>query len=200
MVDLIAQLNDLEEQSRRWAVRDLAEYPEATLALIAHVQTESSRAVREAVFTSLLRIGTEEVCESVAELLRSDDAELRNGAIDVLKNLADKAAPWIERLMTDPDPDVRIFAVNVMSSLRFEQVPEWLTTIVATDSHVNVCCTAIDLLAEVGDLDSIPALQSAEARFVDEPYVQFAVQTAVGIIQKTNVEWLISLTKERGRA
>jgi len=184
--DLIEQLESPDEQSRRWAVRDLAAYPEAVGLLVSCMQSEPSRAVRVALFTSLLRIDTAEARESLVELLRSDDAELRNGAIDILKTMSDEAAPLVERLMTDDDPDVRIFAVNIMGSLRYPEVPNWLAQLVANDTHVNVCCTAVDLLCEVGDLDAIPALEAAELRFPEEPYVAFAVRSAIETIRRTN--------------
>lgn len=183
---LIEELKNPDEQARRWAARDLGEYAEAADALVGCLSTEPIRSVREAIFTSLLRIGDRHTCDCLIELLRSNDAELRNGAIDVLKSLSTEAAPLVERLMTDRDPDVRIFAVNIMGSLRYEAVPKWLSQVVATDPDVNVCCTAIDLLSEVGDLDAIQSLNKAATRFSAEPFVKFAVHYAIETIQGTN--------------
>jgi hypothetical protein len=45
---------------------------------------------------------------------------------------------------------VRIFAVNILESLRHPQVEEWLIEVIEGDPHLNVCGTAVDLLGETG--------------------------------------------------
>jgi HEAT repeat protein len=140
------------------------------------------------VFTSLLRIGDSDACDWLAELLRSQDPELRNGAIEVLGSLGEEAAPFIELLMSDADPDVRIFAINVMGALRFADVPKWLIQVVTSDAHVNVCCAAIDVLAAVGGPEGIDALQALIEKFPEEPYVAFAAQAAIEGIKRMNPE------------
>ena len=44
---------------------------------------------------------------------------------------------------------------------------------------VNVCAEALDALAEVGEPDVIPALETFADRFPDVAFIQFAVDAAV---------------------
>jgi len=67
--------------------------------------------------------------------------------------------------LADPDPDVRIFAVNILESLRHAEVENWLIQVLSEDTHVNVCATAIDLCSEVGTAAAIPALELVKRRF-----------------------------------
>ena len=81
--------------------------------------------------------------------------------------------------LDDSDADVRIFAVNILESLRHPQVEDWLLGVVENDAHVNVCAAAVDLLGEVGTRRAAPALQRLRQRFDSEPYIQFAAGVAL---------------------
>jgi HEAT repeat protein len=96
-----------------------------------------------------------------------------------MKLLPEEVAPIMRELLGDADPDVRIFAVNILESLRHPEVEAWLIEVIATDPHVNVCATAVDLLGEVGSAAAREALLHLKARFSDEPYVQFATDLAL---------------------
>jgi HEAT repeat protein len=109
----------------------------------------------------------------------SEDANLRNGAIEALQQMPDEVAPHVEAMLADPDSDVRIFAVDVLSALPHPMVPEWLRRVVTLDPHVNVCAAAFDALAEAGQPDVIPALGKAGRSFSDVAFIQFAVDAAI---------------------
>jgi len=175
---LLDQLGDGRPQVRRLAAKDLVEYPRCVDTLCARLHEESDNTVRDAIFTTLARIGGSAVVDGVVPFLRSDDAELRNCAIDVLKNLPDATAGCIESLIGDADPDVRIFAINVLESLRHPKVEAWLIEVLQNDPHENVCATAIDLLGEVGTPAAIPALRAARTRFESE-FTRFACDLAL---------------------
>jgi hypothetical protein len=66
--------------------------------------------------------------------------------------------PVLRSLLADPDPDVRIFVVNILDSERHPEVESWLIEVIETRSHVNVCATAVDLLCEVGTEAAIDRL------------------------------------------
>lgn len=173
------QLSDPSPTARRWAARDLADCPDSSAALVEQLQREQDKTVREIILTTLTHLGDEEAVAGLVNCLRSEDASLRNEAIEAMKLLPDEVAPIMGQLLKDPDPDVRIFAVNVLESLRHEQVEEWLNEVIEHDAHVNVCATAVDLLGEVGTSYSWEALEKLKARFPDEPYIRFAADLAL---------------------
>lgn len=175
---LIAQLEDERPVARRRASRELAGDASAVDALCDALERESDEGCRHAMLTALLVSGGRRVQERLLPLLRSEDAGLRNGAIEVLQGMPKLAASYMDRLLADSDSDVRIFAVNILESLRHERVPEWLRGVLERDGHVNVCAAAVDVLAEVGDHDCLDALGQLPERFPDEPFIDFAVRTA----------------------
>jgi HEAT repeat protein len=182
---LIRGLREADSETRRISAKALAAFPEAVHALAGSLELERTKSVREVMLTSLALIGTPEAVAVLLPCLRSDDAHLRNEAIEVLKQLPTTLAPMMESLLKDQDPDVRIFAVNVLESLRHPRVVEWLLDVIENDSHVNVCATALDLLSEVGDESCISSLLRAQERFSNEPYLQFAVRTALDRIEQS---------------
>jgi len=168
-----------DEELRRMSARDLENYPEAVPELLSQLEIEHCSSVSDAILIALARIGNTEAVQGILPFLRSEDASLRNAAIEVLKDLPDTVAPHMEALLCDSDPDVRIFAVNILESLRHPKVVEWLLEVIESDEHVNVCATALDLLAEVGDEACLDGLQQLKTRFPHEPYLRFAVDTAM---------------------
>ena len=175
---LIHQLQDADAGTRRWAARDLAEFPEAAEALSRHLPDERDLSVREVIFTTLTRIGGGAVVQGVLPLLRSEDANLRNGAIEVLSSLPDAVGPSIEALLHDDDVDVRIFTVNLLGDLKHQDIVNWLSQVLREDTHVNVVAAAIEVIAEVGSAKALPALKEARQRFAQDPFIGFAADMA----------------------
>ena len=181
---LLSQLDHDDAAVRRWAARDLLEYPDASAPLLRRLHVEQQRSVREVILTSLTRIGDEAAVTGLVGWLRSEDAQMRNEAIAAMKELPDEVAPIMGALLADADSDVRIMAVNVLESLRHAHVEAWLIDVISNDPVVNVCGTAVDLLGEVGTPAAQAALQGLKLRFPSEPYIQFAADIALKRIAK----------------
>lgn len=178
--DLVAGLEHEGAAVRRWAARDLLECPLVAAApLIARLRREPERSVREVILTTLTRLGDAVAVAGLVDCLRSEDAALRNQAIEAMQQLPDEVAPIMRALLADADPDVRIFAVNILESLRHPDVEAWLIEVIDTESHVNVCGAALDVLSEAGGGAAVPALERIKARFAGEPYIQFAADLAL---------------------
>ncbi len=176
---LLQELSDARAQARRWAARDLAAHAQAAPQLLARLRLEQDPSVRQTLLTSLAQIATEEAARGLIDFLRSDDAALRNEVVEAMKNMPEAVAALMPALLADPDADVRIFAINVLESLRHPQVESWLIEVIGRDPSINVCATALDLLGEVGTPGVEPALEALRRRFPDEPYIAFATDVAL---------------------
>ena len=176
---LVAELDNPNATARRWAARDLTDCPAASAALVNRLQREEDVSVREVILTTLTSLGDEVAVAGLVECLRSECVALRNEAIEAMKQLPDEVASIMRGLLTDASPDVRIFAVNILESLRHPEVESWLIAVIDNDPHLNVCATAVDLLGEVGSLAAREPLLRLKARYADEPYIQFAADVAL---------------------
>lgn len=185
--NLVAQLDSPSSSERRWAARDLAKYKEASPYLLKVLQNEKDISVREVILSSLLDLRDEIAVKGLIELLKSDDALLRNEVIETLKEMPEEVVPHIEKLINSEDSDLRIFAINIMESLRHPKVLEWLKQILDKEKNVNVLANALDLVAEVGTDEFIPLIEKIKENFKDEPYIQFVSDLAIGRINEGKV-------------
>jgi HEAT repeat protein len=177
--ELAAELEDSDATVRRHAAQNITTCLDAASNLVSRLKREENTAVREAILNSLLRLRDPLIGSGLADCLRSEDAALRNDVIEAFKQLGDEVAPILRSLLTDPDPDVRIFVVNILNSDRHPDVEQWLIDVIERDAHVNVCAAAVDLLCEVGTESAIDPLARLKARFAHEAYIQFAADLAL---------------------
>ncbi|MEN9597282.1 MAG: hypothetical protein RL236_1716 [Pseudomonadota bacterium] len=181
---LCEQLNHENPKLRRWAVRDLVEMPHASLILVERLEHENNASVITAILNALAKLRDTVALNGLVECLRSENAALRNESIEILKELPQEVSLLIDDLLTDADSDVRIFAVNILESLRHQNVEQWLIGVIEKDAHINVCSTALDLLTEVGTELAIPAIKKLKARFSDEPYICFSIDLVLKRIEE----------------
>jgi HEAT repeat protein len=182
--ELRAALEDADAAGRRQAAREIAQFPDAALTLVSHLKCEQDASVREAILTVLVRLNDRSAVSGLADYLRSENAALRNEVIETFKKLGSEVAPLLRSLLADPDPDVRIFVVNILDSEQHPEAESWLIDVIERDAHVNVCATALDLLCEVGTEAAIDPLVRLKVRFPSEPYIQFAADLALKRIRE----------------
>lgn len=180
---LLTQLVAGDAEQRRWAARDLPEHADVATALGTQLLREPDPSVREALFTGLGRLADAGAARALLPLLRSEDATLRNGAIETLAGMPEATGPCVDALLEDSDVDVRIFAVNLLADLRHPQVPAWLLQVLVHEPDVNVVAAAIEVLLEVGTCEHLAALRDVRERFAAHEFIAFAVDLAVERIE-----------------
>lgn len=180
---LLRQLRNGNAQERRWAARDLVVHPEAVSALGDHLARETESQVREAIFTTIAALSSAQSVQALLPMLRSEDAQLRNGAIEALTQMPQAVGPCMQALLDDPDPDVRIFTVNLLGDLKHPDINTWLIKVLTRDEHINVVAAAVEVVAEVGTPEAVPALQAAVQRFAQDPFLGFAADVAIERIE-----------------
>lgn len=176
--EVLAGLASASAEERWSAARAAAEAPEAAAALAAAIPQEADARVREAMFTSLVRIGTRDSVAMVLPMLRSDDSALRTGALDALRASPIAARELMSGLLSDSDADVRILSCELARNLPEEEACRSLCALLAHEREINVCAAAIEVLAEVGDQTALPTLAQCARRFPQAPYLGFAIQLA----------------------
>jgi len=179
LATLLADLSADESSVRRAAARGLTAHPEAAMDLCDRLEVEVSPSVRAAILTTLVHLQSPEVAVRLASHLRSDDASLRNAAIEALQEMPDAIAVHLQDLLADDDSDVRIFAVNILAALRHVRAPQWLAEVIRSDPHINVCAAAVDGLAEVGGPEVLSDLEALRIRFEGNAFMAFAIDAVI---------------------
>lgn len=170
----LASLQAADPALRRSAAQTLAGQPEAVPVILAALERESSLAVRTALLDSLAATPGDEAVQALAGCLRSEDAWLRNAAIDLLRGMPEQVAPVIAHMLIDPETDIRILAVGILDTLRHARVEDWLLQLIDAETDVNVCGAALEVLTTIGTPAAIGPVTTLMRRFADEPYITFA--------------------------
>ncbi len=179
---LSKNLSSSDEEKRRLAVIGLAGRPFAEIKehLFRALGDESWRVRKEAVeLLSGLSFSRGMVEELVALLRSSDNAGLRNAAVETLVRLGAETVPALISFVTDPDHDVRKFIIDIMGSIGDASfVPVLIRALDDPDS--NVCTAAVENLGKIGDQRSVgPLLKTLERPDV---WLQYAALEALGRI------------------
>jgi HEAT repeat protein len=148
---------------------------EAIPLLVKHIASPNI-GVQEAVDRALRKIGGPVVVNAVIPLLRSADAPTRNIAMDLLRVLGASDFEALSVLLSDEDPDIRIFAADILGAMgTILSVPP-LCKALLQDPEVNVRYQAAVSLGVLAYPEAADALNKA---LQDEEWVQFAVIEAL---------------------
>jgi HEAT repeat protein len=172
-------LDHPDPAARRRAAHALAAEPGHETTLCRHLALETNPSVRETILLALIRLGTAEAASELAGLLASEDASLRNSALESLTAMPAEAARLLDRLGGAGDPDVRIFGVILASALPFAWIGGWLADRLLHEDNANVCAALAEALAEAGDHRAVRALEAMPARFPNEPFLRFVAEMAL---------------------
>lgn len=178
-VDVLKSLGSPDPDQRWAAAREAVNVPGGGVALTAALRTEKDPRVREAILSGLARIGTSDAVDAIISLLRSDDANMRSGALDTLRIMAVQVHDLLPKLLIDPDVDVRILSCELARSLDDAEATRLMCGLLAGEHDANVCAAAVDVLSEVGSADALPVLRDCAQRFHDSPYLVFAVKVVI---------------------
>jgi HEAT repeat protein len=177
--DVFATLVDGTADERWGAARSIVTLPGGVEALGAALATEADERVRTAMFTSLTRVAQPASVEAVLPYLRSDDANLRTGALDALRAMPRAVLSRLPELLRDADADVRLLSCEIARGLSSSEATALLCDLLERERHANVCASAVDVLADIGGPQAVPALRRCALRFPDDAFLGFAIKMAV---------------------
>jgi len=168
------------EEDKVYVISQMSSFAEGVDALLRILEQEESHVVIDAIGAELVKLDEEHApIEAILELLKSDNAFIRNLAISVLRDYGNAIKYYIVKYLIGEDRDLRIFAINVLGDVAFSESKEMLVELLENEQDVNVSMTAVDYLAEIGEESDIETLELLKERFSDEFYVTFAVDNAI---------------------
>jgi HEAT repeat protein len=163
----------------RWtAVRLLSAAPENAARLGEALRSEREKRVREAIFTALARMGTDQAVEIVLPYIRDADAAIRTEALDALCAMPQAALARLPALLSDTDPDVRLLSCEIARHLPAHTATQLLCELLEKEMLPNVCAAAVEVLTEVGEPAALPVLDKCAERFADVSFLAFAIRIA----------------------
>ncbi len=181
---LLADYRAGDAHGRREKARALRQFPEACDALLELLSAEDESVVRDALLNSLASMVTQQPeylqasLERVIELLRQANASLRTQLVRFLAGFPDEMSELVPQLLADPNTNIRLYALDIVQSLRHPDVPQWLKQVIETEAEANVVISAIDRSVEAGCQEILDVLPGVVERFPDVEMLPFAVHMA----------------------
>ena len=121
--------------------------------------------------------------DKILKMLNSKNAYLRNKAITFLQDSGEDAKEFIKKLLKNQDRDIRIFAVNVLGDVKYEDSRDILIEFIQNEDDINALMTSIDYIGEIGEQEDISILEEIKDKFKNEPYVAFGINMAIDKIK-----------------
>jgi HEAT repeat protein len=143
------------------------------------LSAEKDLRFREAILAKLLAIADASAAAALARHIRSEDAGLRSACIETLQAMPIAASSVLPDLLSDPDADVRLLATEIVRTQPAEAANALLAALLDAETHPNVCGAAVEVLADVGTADAVPALRTARTRFATEAFLPLAIDTVL---------------------
>jgi len=179
--EILAMLKSAEtDVLREGAYLAGEEHCEDAVPLLVEMLKSSNIGVQESSDNALRKIGGKEVVSGVIPLLRSDDAPVRNGAMDILRALGSQELQSIIPLLKEEDVDIRIFATDILGSAGNIMAVAPLCEALLKDPEVNVRYQAAVSLGDLGLPEAAKCLNQAMR---DEEWVQYSVIEALAKIR-----------------
>ncbi len=149
---------------------------EEAIPFLARMLTSPSLGIQEAADISLREIGGKAVVKAMIPLLRSENVPARNLAMDILRKVGHQDVGTLIALLQDEDPDIRIFASDILGYTNNVMALFPLCESMLNDKEVNVRYQAAISLGELGKPEAIPALKKALG---EDEWVNFAIFEAL---------------------
>ncbi len=141
----IATLQAEDETDRCYAAEDLSYIhdPRVVEPLIERLKIDQSRIVKEALIVALERLPIPEVLEPLAKLFDHEDPFVRNGAVGILQKKGALAIPMLLQKLSDPDPDIRKFALDTLTIIELDLANN-IYGKALNDEDINIKITAVE--------------------------------------------------------
>ncbi|WP_297671496.1 HEAT repeat domain-containing protein [uncultured Desulfovibrio sp.] len=152
---------------------------DAVPLLCEHVKSPNV-GVQEAAEYALRKIRGPQVVDALLPLLSSDDAPVRNVAMDILREIGTDSIESMQPYMQHEDADLRIFVTDILGYCRTPQACQMLCRALLKDPEINVRYQAAVSLGTQAFPEAVSALCQA---MYDEEWVQFAVVEALAKIK-----------------
>lgn len=152
---------------------------EEAVPLLCEKIKSSNIGVQEAAEYALRRIRGPRTVAAILPLMGSDEAPVRNVAMDILREIGVDSIDSMQSYLRGEDADLRIFITDILGYCQSHQSALLLADALLKDPEVNVRYQAAVSLGNLAYPESVGALCQA---MHDEEWVQFAVVEALAKI------------------
>lgn len=169
MTNTLNGIANLDESLAKKSVEDLLRYV-----------ADDDHGYKAAATSLLLSKGIAGIFSILENGVRDDnDADFRNGAMDILVAFGKESLPYLRKLLIDPNEEVRIFACVMLGDIGNREAISSLIKALS-DHDPNVSHGAAEALGKIGDRSALfPLIELLKGDF----WVQYSAITAIGAMR-----------------
>ena len=185
-MDFFKSADGVESQDEiDYAIEEIAKFDGGGEYLISYIDDEEAdKKTSTKIAAVISNIDPEDApIEAIMDLLKLENAYIRNLGISILRDFGNAIKYYIVKFLIGDDRDLRIFAINVLGDVDFAESRDMLVELLETEEDINVAMTAVDYMGEIGEEEDVALLESLKDRFSGDPYAEFAVNTAIKLIE-----------------
>ena len=173
-----------EDEIRDYAVEEIVKFDGGADYLVSYIYNDQfDKRMSTKIASVLEKMEPRKApIEKIMNLLRLENAYVRNLGISILRNFGDDVKYYIIKFLIGDDRDLRIFAINVLGDVNFSESRDMLVELLQKEQDINVAMTAVEYMGEIGEMEDIELLESLKERFEGD-YVAFAVDSAIKSIK-----------------
>jgi HEAT repeat protein len=148
--EYVEKLQASDESERVYAAEDIGylNTPDGVPPLLDRLCQEPSLAVRDAIFQALIRMDGDTAIEGSVGLLSSEDPQIRNQAVEVLRRKGARPIPFLQAVMNTGGRDLRKLVLDVLSGLQSGDARD-IYAVALADRDPNVVITAVENLGRM---------------------------------------------------
>ena len=184
--DAIEFFNSTDDRDKKdYSIEEIARFDGGGEFLISYINNEDAdKDISTKIASVISNMDPDDApIESIMELLKLDNAYVRNLGISILRDFGNAIKYYIVKFLIGDDRDLRIFAINVLGDVDFAESRDMLVELLENEQDINVAMTAVDYMGEIGEEEDINLLESLKDRFDGDFYAQFAVDSAIKLIK-----------------
>jgi len=177
--------NEDEHDKKHYALDSFVNFDDGLIELIEILKDEEQdKDILTYVATIFVGLDPKDApIDDIMELLKIENAFIRNLGISILQSYGSEIKYYIVKFLIGNDRDLRIFAINVLGDVNFEESRDMMLELLESEEDINVAMTAVDYLAEIGEEEDIEILEGLKDRFKGDPYATFAVDNTIKMIK-----------------
>jgi HEAT repeat protein len=186
--EYIDKLNDPDETERIYAAEDIGylNAADGVPPLLKRLEEERSRTVRDVIFQALIRIDADSAIEGSISLLQSDDPQIRNQAVDVLRRKEARSIPFLNSVMRDGDKNQRKLVLDALTESRACDAQEIYAAALA-DKDLNVVITAVENLGRMRAVEFRVQIESLLQGDSNPMLIAACMEALVGIGEESSL-------------
>ncbi|MBC7189465.1 HEAT repeat domain-containing protein [Candidatus Aerophobetes bacterium] len=193
-VEIKEMAKSKDEEERRKAAHLLGDLKDKRgVEILIILLQDPCSAVREAASYALKKIGGEEVIKKLISLIYSEEAYIRNTAIEILEEIGEEGVEDIASLLKDKDHDIRKFACDMLGNVKSPRAVSYLISTL-DDYHINVACAACEALGNIRDKAATGALIRVITQKKDKWLTCYAIEALGKIKDPRATEVLMDLS------